>query len=99
MRLTIAMNVPVVGNFENFLKSTVVEIAIESAMSEKRAYSQGVLAENLEDRRQSISGVSLDEEMVQMMTFQHAYAAASRVLTALDEAIDVLISRTGIVGR
>lgn len=99
LALTTSTSIPVVGNFENFLKSTIVQLAIESSTAQKMAYSQKTIVDNLEDRRQSISGVSLDEEMVQMMTFQHAYAAASRVLTAIDEALDVLINRTGVVGR
>ena len=99
LALTTSTSIPVVGNFENYLKSTIVQIAIESSTAQKMAYSQKTIIDNLEDRRQSISGVSLDEEMVQMMTFQHAYAAASRVLTAIDESLDVLINRTGVVGR
>lgn len=99
LALTTSTRIPVVGNFENFLKSTIVQIAIESSTAQKMSYSQKTIVNNLENRRQSISGVSLDEEMVQMMTFQHAYAAASRVLTAIDESLDVLINRTGVVGR
>ncbi len=97
--LSTSVNIPVVGNFENYLKSTIVEIAIESSTSQKMTFSQSTILDNLENRRQSVSGVSLDEEMVQMITYQHAYAAASRVLTAIDEALDVLINRTGLVGR
>jgi flagellar hook-associated protein 1 FlgK len=44
------------------------------------------------------SGVSLDEEMTNMIKFQHAYAAASRVLSAMDENLDRLINGTGRVG-
>lgn len=97
--LTTKTDIPGVGNFENYLKSTIVEIAIESSTSQKMSFSQKTIVDNLENRRQSVSGVSLDEEMVQMITYQHAYAAASRVLTAIDEALDVLINRTGLVGR
>ena len=97
--LSTRLDIPGVGNFENYLKSTIVEIAIDSSTSQKMMFSQRTIVDNLEERRQSVSGVSLDEEMVQMITYQHAYAAASRVLTALDEALDVLINRTGLVGR
>lgn len=44
-------------------------------------------------------GVSLDEEMVSLVRYQRALEAASRVMTAVDEALDVLVNRTGIVGR
>ena len=76
-----------------------IELGIESAKSQTLSNSQIAIIDNLAVRKESISGVSLDEEMVQMMTYQHAYAAASRVLTAIDEALDVLINRTGTVGR
>ncbi|MCX8454276.1 flagellar hook-associated protein FlgK [Paenarthrobacter ureafaciens] len=49
--------------------------------------------------RNSGSGVSLDEENISLLAGQHAYQAAARVMTAIDEALDVLINRTGLVGR
>lgn len=49
--------------------------------------------------RTSQASVSLDEENVSLLTNQHAYQAAARVMTAVDEALDVLINRTGLVGR
>lgn len=49
--------------------------------------------------QQSVAGVDGDEETIALMTYQTAYQAAARVLTAVDEALDVLINRTGVVGR
>lgn len=54
---------------------------------------------HLRNLKDSISGVSLDEEMANMIRFQHAYSAAARVMTAMDEALDTIINRLGIVGR
>lgn len=45
------------------------------------------------------SSVDLDEENVNMLTFQKSYQGAARVMTAVDEMLDTLINRTGIVGR
>jgi flagellar hook-associated protein 1 FlgK len=50
-------------------------------------------------QRSSGAGVSLDEENISLLAGQHAYQAAARVMTAIDEALDVLINRTGLVGR
>ena len=47
----------------------------------------------------SASGVDLDEETANLVVFQHAYAAAARVLTTVDQMLDTLINNTGIVGR
>jgi flagellar hook-associated protein 1 FlgK len=57
------------------------------------------LANFTERQLQSISGVSLDEELADLVLYQQAYSAAARVLTIMDEALDVLINRTGLVGR
>jgi len=89
---------PTVGSFENYLKSAMVEVGTESTKCSENAKSQQTVVENVEDRRQSTSGVSLDEEMIQLVAYQHSYTAAARVLTAIDEALDVLINRTGRVG-
>ena len=97
--LTTKTDIPVVSNFENYLKSTVVNVALESSHAKKMYDSQDAVVANLENRRQSVSGVSVDEEMIEMVKQQHAYAAASRLITAIDEALDVLINRTGMVGR
>ncbi|MCB1284909.1 MAG: hypothetical protein KDB20_11395, partial [Microthrixaceae bacterium] len=47
----------------------------------------------------SVAGVNVDEEMTNLMMSQRAYEASARMLTAIDELLDVLINRTGIVGR
>jgi flagellar hook-associated protein 1 FlgK len=60
--------------------------------------AQQIVVGGLSDRRVAASGVSLDEEMTNMIKFQHAYAAASRVLSAMDENLDRLINGTGRVG-
>jgi flagellar hook-associated protein 1 FlgK len=43
--------------------------------------------------------VSLDEEATDMIRFQHAYQAAARVITTMDEMLNTLINGTGLVGR
>ena len=49
--------------------------------------------------QQSVAAVDGDEETVSLVTYQAAYQASARVLSAIDEALDVLINKTGIVGR
>jgi flagellar hook-associated protein 1 len=50
-------------------------------------------------QRSSGASVSLDEENISLLTNQHAYQAAARAMTAVDETLDVLINHTGLVGR
>jgi flagellar hook-associated protein 1 FlgK len=52
----------------------------------------------INDQRQSVSGVSLDEEMTNLITFQRGYQASARTLTAMDDMLETLIEHTGSVG-
>ena len=53
----------------------------------------------VEHRRASISSVSLDEEMTDMIKFQQAYNASARMITVVDETLDKIINGMGVVGR
>ena len=57
-----------------------------------------VLTDSVENRRQSVAGVSMDEEMSNLVRFQRAYQASARAMSTMDEMLDVLINRTGRVG-
>ena len=54
---------------------------------------------NAEGLQMSNASVDVDEEAVNMLTYQRAYEGAARVLTAIDAMLDTLINRTGLVGR
>jgi flagellar hook-associated protein 1 FlgK len=76
----------------------VRDMGAGAADAQRRADTSDALAASADARRQSVSGVSLDEEMVDMLKFQRGYQAASRALSTMDEMLDVLINRTGRVG-
>ena len=61
--------------------------------------NQQLVVNQLTTRVQEVSGVSLDEEATDMIRFQHAYQAAARVITTMDEMLNTLINGTGLVGR
>ncbi|MES2093323.1 MAG: flagellar hook-associated protein FlgK [Actinomycetota bacterium] len=69
----------------------------------KTARQQAVLADSVTAAATAAqlanSSVDLDEENVNMLTFQRAYQGAARVMSAVDEMLDTLINRTGLVGR
>jgi flagellar hook-associated protein 1 len=57
-----------------------------------------VLTNSVDDRRQSVSGVSMDEEMANLVRFQRGYQASARAMNTASEILDILINRTGRVG-
>jgi flagellar hook-associated protein 1 len=76
----------------------VTTIGNAVADSKRQEATAQVLTDNLKDRRESVSGVSLDEEMTNLMRFQRAYQASARAMSTTDEMLDILINRTGRVG-
>ncbi|MGI5911532.1 MAG: flagellar hook-associated protein FlgK [Syntrophomonadaceae bacterium] len=84
---------------DDFWRSVAADIGVLSQEAQRMVLNQGALLKELENKRQSFSGVSLDEEMINMVKFQHAYNGASRYITAIDEALEVVINRMGLVGR
>ena len=54
------------------------------------------LVNAVQSQRQSVSGVSIDEEMSSLLTFQRGYQAAARALTTMDSVLDTLINKTGV---
>lgn len=101
LQLAALTNASIIGgtSFEGYLKDMVVELAVNSAYSQNMLESQQSVTQSLETRKEGISGVSVDEEMINLMKFQHMYSAASRVINVMDEALDKLINGTGIIGR
>ena len=57
--------------------------------------SSGLLADHIDSLRESVHGVSIDEEVTNLSSAQHAYNAAARVITTIDDMLDTLINRTG----
>lgn len=82
-----------------FLGSLVSGLGVQTEKARQMMEHQETVMGYLERMRSSVSGVSLDEEMTNLIMFQHAYTAASRLATVMDEAIDVIIHRMGLVGR
>lgn len=77
----------------------VADVGAESRSARDALDRSSATAIVATDMQRAGAGVSLDEENVALLTYQQSYQAAARVLTAIDEMLDVLINRTGIVGR
>jgi flagellar hook-associated protein 1 len=76
----------------------VARVGSEVREATRNEANAQALADAVQDRRESVAGVSLDEEMGNIIKFQRAYQASSRAMSTMDEMLDVLINRTGRVG-
>jgi flagellar hook-associated protein 1 FlgK len=86
------------GTLDEFYRAMVSKLGVQGEEAIRQSDNQRVLVDQIDSRRQSVSGVSLDEEMVNMIRFQHAYNAAARAMTTYDEVLDRIINGMGRVG-
>ncbi len=61
--------------------------------------NQDLMSTQIDNQRNMLMGVSSDEELGNMMKYQHAYNAASRVVTVVDQMIEQIVTSLGLVGR
>lgn len=87
------------GSPDDFVKSLVTNLGVDKQEATRVFSNQQVQVQSLQVSKDSYSGVSLDEEMSDMVRFQQAYNANARMLTTFDEMIDIVVNRMGLVGR
>lgn len=81
------------GAPEDFMKSLVATLGIDSQQARNYSMNQKAVVNQIENRRLSNSGVSMDEEMANLVKFQHAYNAAAKMIQTMNEVYDTLINR------
>ena len=87
------------GTFLDYVKNYVTTLGEDTNFAEGRLTATSNIQRNMEDNRDSVSGVVVDEEVSNMMLYNKSLSAASRLMTAMDEALDTIINKTGMVGR
>lgn len=87
------------GTFLDYVKNYVTTLGEDVSFTESRLTATTTIQQELEDGRDSVSGVVVDEEVANMMLYNKSLSAASRLMTAMDEALDTIINKTGLVGR
>lgn len=92
---------PMIGDMtsDDYYRDIISELGVNSQEAASGMESQGILLLQIDNNRKAISGVSLDEEMADMLKYQHSYEANARVVNAIDEMLDNIINKMGIVGR
>ena len=84
---------------DSLYRQMVVGLGVAAQSADRSAEIQASVVASVDAARVAESGVNLDEEMTNLITYQRAYEAASRVMTTIDGMLDTLINRTGLVGR
>jgi flagellar hook-associated protein 1 FlgK len=81
--------------FHDFFRGVIADLGVEGRETRRMSLSLGDVTERLREQQEAISGVSLDDEMLNMIQYQHAYNAAARFLNILDQMLGVLLSEIG----
>lgn len=84
---------------DDFWRAVAAEIGVKAEEAERNSENQDTLVSELDNKRQSVSGVSLDEEATDMIKYQHAFNAASRYITVVDEMLQTIVEKMGLAGR
>lgn len=87
-----------IGRIDDYLAGIVSEVGVQAEYTNQMLDNQEIIQNSIIAQRLSVSGVSVDEEVTNLMTFSKSYQAASRVITAIDQMLDKLINGTGLVG-
>jgi len=84
------------GTPEDYMKSLIATLGIDSQQAGQISKSQNILTSQIDNRRTSVSGVSINEEMANLVKFQHAYNAAAKMISTMAQIYDTLINRVGV---
>ncbi len=87
------------GSPDDYVKSLISNLGVYGNAAKNLKTNQTLLVDNIKVEREAIMGVSLDEEMSNVIRFQHAYSANARMVNTIDEMIDLIVNRLGTVGR
>ena len=87
------------GTFSEFITSVTNTLGSGIKTNSARMSASLAIAESADSERMGVSGVSLNEEGISMMTYNKAYQALGRLMTTMDEQLDMIINKMGIVGR
>jgi flagellar hook-associated protein 1 FlgK len=86
------------GTAERSYTGLVAQVGADVRTAQDDQTTAQAVVGSISNQRQSVSGVSLDEEMTNLIGFQRGYEASARTMTAMDQMLETLISHTGIAG-
>ena len=80
------------ANFDDYYRSMIGSMGIKSRSIKNSSAFADTMVNKMTEQRDAVSAVSLDEEMVNLMKYQHAFSAASKLIKVSDEMLNTLIS-------
>ena len=87
------------GSFNDMLSNMMAVQGEDASMTKVSLTTAAGILNEVDYSREGVSGVDLNDEAMNMITYQKAMSAAMRVMTTIDEMLDRLINNTGIAGR
>lgn len=82
--------------FDDYFANSVTKVGLKGEEAETNLYSQNAIMNDLRDMRDSISGVNINEELADIIKFQHGYNAAAKFVSVIDNMLDTVINRLGV---
>jgi flagellar hook-associated protein 1 len=79
------------GTIDNFIQSVVGELGIQGQQENNTVTSQQSLVQQIDNQRQSVAGVSIDEEMANMIRYQQAYNASAKMVSTINDMLTTLM--------
>lgn len=86
-------------DINEYYTSYISDVGNVGSISKVSMTNQEMIVSQIQNQRSSLMGVSSDEELGNMMKYQHAYNASARVVTVVDQMIEQIVTSLGIVGR
>lgn len=86
-------------SIDDYYQNIILRIGNMGQIAEQTAANQQALVQAADNDRQTVMGVSLDEEMSNMIRYKYAYNAATKTISMINDMLDTLIHRTGVAGR
>lgn len=82
--------------FDDYFANSVTNVGLKGEQAETNLLSQNSIMNDLRDLRDSVSGVNIDEELAEIIKFQHGYNAAAKFVSVMDSLLDTVINRLGV---
>jgi flagellar hook-associated protein 1 FlgK len=83
------------ATISDFYESTIVRVGVDARANTQTQDIQKAFVDDFQRRRQEVSGVSIDEEVTQMLQFERGFEASARVITTVDRMLDALLNMVG----